>query len=67
MSNTDKRFALIVRYECGQCVFLTNTMDLDKAISEFREEQRKKFKDSVTFKDFKLPMIISAEILLLYK
>lgn len=63
----NKRFALIVRYECGQCVYLTDTMDLDKALTEFREVQKKKCKDSMMFKDFNLPIITSAEIMLIYK
>ena len=63
----DKHFVLIVRYECGQCAFLTDTMDIDKAITEFKQLQQIKFKDSVMFKDFKLPVITSAEILPLYK
>ena len=62
-----KRFALIVRYECGQCVYLTDTMDLDKALAEFREVQRKKCEGSLMFKDFHLPIITSAEIMLVYK
>ena len=64
---TDKRFALVVKYECGQCVFLTDTMDLSKAIAELREEQKLKYKDSTMFKDFTLPMITSAEIIPVYK
>ena len=62
-----KNFVLIIRYECGQCAFLTDTPELDKALTEFREEQQKKFKDSVMFKDFSLPMILSAEIHQVYK
>ena len=65
--NVDKYFVLIVRYECGQCAFLTDTMEIDKALAEFKEVQKIKFKDSVMFKDFNLPVITSAEILPLYK
>ena len=64
---TDKRFALIVRYECGQCVYLTNTFDLDVALKEFRDIQKRKCEGSLMFKDFNLPVITSAEILPLYK
>ena len=63
----NKRYVLIVKYECGQCAFLTNNMDLDVALSEFREVQKQRCKDSLMFKDFNLPVITSAEILLLYK
>lgn len=63
----DKHFVLIIRYECGQCAYLTDTMEIDKALAEFKETQKIKFKDSVMFKDFNLPVITSAEILPLYK
>lgn len=63
----DKNFVLIVKYECGQCAFLTNTIELDQAIAEFKAEQQRKFKDSVMFKDFSLPIITSAEIYQIYK
>lgn len=63
----DKRFALIVRYECGQCVYLTDKMDLEEALTEFRKVQSEKFQSSMMFKDFGLPVITSAEITLIYK
>lgn len=63
----DKNFVLIVKYECGQCAFLTDTIELDQAIAEFKAEQQRKFKDSVMFKDFSLPIITSAEIYQIYK
>ena len=63
----DKNFVLIVKYECGQWAFLTDTIELDQAIAEFKAEQQKKFKDSVMFKDFSLPIITSAEIYQIYK
>lgn len=63
----DKRFALIVRYECGQCVYLTDTFELDAALKEFRDLQKSRCKDSLMFKDFNLPVITSAEIIPLYK
>ena len=63
----EKHFVLILRYECGQCAFLTDTMEIDKAIAEFKKLQQTKFKDSVMFKDFQLPVITSAEILTLYR
>ena len=44
-----------------------DTMEIDKALAEFKETQKIKFKDSVMFKDFNLPVITSAEILPLYK
>lgn len=63
----NKNFVLIVKYECGQCAFLTNTVELDKALDEFREAQKEKYKDSVMFKDFSFPIITSAEIYQIYK
>lgn len=59
----DKRFALVVRYECGSCVFLTNTFDLEKALAEFREVQEKRFASNLKYKSFSLPTVISAELL----
>ena len=63
----NKRFALVIEYTCGKCVFLTDSFDIEKALKEFREEQEKKFKGSLNFKDFTVPPVISAEILPLCK
>ena len=59
----DKKFVLIVRYECGSCAFLTNTCELEVALKEFRKAQEKRFKSSSGFKSFSLPVIVSAELL----
>ena len=55
-----KRFALIVRYECGKVVMLTDTLELDKALQEFNEKHMKRYgvdKSSLA------PRVLGAEIL----
>ena len=56
----NKRFALIVRYECGKVVMLTDTLELDKALQEFNEKHMKRYgvdKSSLA------PRVLGAEIL----
>lgn len=56
----NKRFALIVRYECGKIVMLTDTLELDKALQEFGEKHAKRYgvdKSSLA------PRVLGAEIL----
>lgn len=56
----NKRFALIVRYECGRIVMLTNTLDLDKALQEFNVKHMQRYgvdKSSLA------PRVLGAEIL----
>ena len=58
----DKKFALIITYETGKAVFLTNRADLEEALGEFREVQEERFESNLKFKSFSLPNVMSAEI-----
>lgn len=58
--NKTYRFALVVTYESGRIVMLTNTLDLDKALQEFNVKHMQRYgvdKSSLA------PRVLGAEIL----
>ena len=61
-----KHFALLVEYTSGECVFPTDTDDIQKALSEFQQEVRASFSSVLDDKSFSLPQIISAKIVKMY-
>ena len=58
----NKHFALIVTYETGKCVFLTDEADIIKATEEYKEKQKEIMGYKNESKFFSLPVIQSVEI-----
>jgi hypothetical protein len=62
-----KHFVLVVKYISGECAFLTDTPNLQRALKEFDIIRKKDVSDSVLFdKSTALPEVQSAKLVRLY-
>lgn len=61
----EKNFVLIVKYECGESAFLTDTPDLIKALDEYNKQRLAMLNEQS--KHFSLPIIREAHIYRLFK
>ncbi len=62
-----KHFVLLVTYVSGECAFLTDTPNLQRALKEFDLVRKKQVSDSVLFdKSMALPEVQSAKIVRLF-
>ena len=59
-----KHFVLIIEYTTGSCAFLTDNINLQKALQEFEEARLSKY--NVDDKSSMIPEIISAKLFRLY-
>ncbi len=62
-----KHFVLLVKYVSGECAFLTDTPNLQRALKEFDLVRKKQMSDSVLFdKSTLLPEVQSAKLVRLF-
>ena len=62
-----KHFVLLVKYVSGECAFLTDTPNLQRALREFDIIRKKDMSDSVLFdKSTALPEVQSAKLVRIY-
>ena len=62
-----KHFVLLVKYVSGECAFLTDTPNLQRALKEFEIVRKRDISDSVLFdKSMALPEVQSARIVKLF-
>ena len=62
-----KHFVLLVKYVSGECAFLTDTPNLQRALKEFDIVRKKDMSDSVLFdKSMALPEVQSAKLVRLF-
>lgn len=58
-------YVLMVKYECGESAFLTDTPDLIKALNEYNTQRMALLNEQS--KHFSLPMIREARIMRIFK
>lgn len=61
----EKNFVLVVKYECGESAFLTDTPDLIKALDEYNKQRMAMLNEQS--KHFSLPIIKEAHVYRLFK
>lgn len=61
----EKNFVLVIKYECGESGFLTNTPDLVEALNEYNEKRIAQLENQS--KHFTLPLIKEAKLYRLFK